>query len=92
MCRIGPSLPLGAERVGVRWGIPETLRLSASPKRPPGVAAHLTPTLSPREGGRRGSLAQMRCACHRREDRSGSVPGFAATHAPRLIFIEYELI
>src|SRR6185437_15232870 len=43
-----PSLPPGAERAGVRWGIPE--RLPSSPPHPP-IAAAMGPSLSALKGG-----------------------------------------
>jgi protein ImuB len=43
-----PSPPPGAERVGVRWGIPQ--RLPTSPPHPP-IAGAMGPSLSPLKGG-----------------------------------------
>src|SRR5437660_11207108 len=42
-----PSLPPGAERVGVRWGIPERLPLPTSPSH----RSAMGPSLSPLKGG-----------------------------------------
>ncbi len=42
-----PSPPLGAERVGVRWGIPERLPVPTSPSHAFGAG----PSLSPLKGG-----------------------------------------
>jgi hypothetical protein len=44
---VSPSPPLGAERVGVRWGIPEPLPGPTSPSHASGVG----PSLSPLKGG-----------------------------------------
>src|SRR6266496_4288470 len=49
-----PSLPLGAERVGVRWGIPERLPRPTSPSHAYGAG----PSLSPLKGGE-GSRAGL---------------------------------
>src|SRR5207247_1097180 len=45
--RPSPSPPLGAERVGVRWGIRERLPIPTSPSHAFGAG----PSLSPLEGG-----------------------------------------
>src|SRR5258707_7747821 len=45
--RFAPSPPLGAERVGVRWGIPERSPIPTSPSQP----CELGPSLSPLKGG-----------------------------------------
>ena len=42
-----PSPPPGAERVGVRWGIPERLPTPTSPSH----CCAMGPSLSPLEGG-----------------------------------------
>ena len=47
---IAPSPPRGAERVGVRWGIPERLAIPTSPSDAFGAG----PSLSPLKGGEGG--------------------------------------
>src|SRR5437588_10526783 len=44
---ITPSPPVGAERVGVKWGIPERLPTPTSPSH----RCAMGPSLSPLEGG-----------------------------------------
>src|SRR5260370_2021114 len=41
--KLTPSPPSGAERVGVRWGIPERLPMPTSPSHPFGAGPSLAP-------------------------------------------------
>src|SRR5205085_6431585 len=51
---LSPSPPPGAERAGVRWGIPEQLPAPTSPSQ----RSALGPSLSPPEG-RRGVISEF---------------------------------
>src|SRR5258708_5960394 len=51
-----PSPPLGAERAGVRWGIPERLPVPTSPSQ----RSALGPSLSPLKGGEGKNLRAAR--------------------------------
>src|SRR3954453_8961341 len=75
-----PSPPLGAERVGVRWGIPDRL-----PPTSPSHACGVGPFLSPLKGGEGFLTGPDVCMPQRESGGPEPVPGFEQGAAAEIL-------